>query len=350
MSLVSTVDPSESLNQDTTEFFHVGLNVSDLDRSVRFYSALFGQFPAKHFDDYARFEVADPPLVLALYPNPQSPGGPLNHVGLRLCDSVQLVAMQRRLEEAGISTQRQDDVECCYSRQTKFWITDSDRNLWEIYTLHEDLQHSGFDDAPVASELTIPESFWEHRLKEPVPNRLPFNDNSLDEIRLEGTFNASLKPGTVQELLIEANRVLKTAGRIVIHALVGDRPFPGTPHLPGMAAMVERIPVDKEPMDLIRQAGFQDLYFEKLGDIHCFQVDGVELRELRLTATKADNRNSETVAIIYKGPYAEVELDDGLVLRRGEIVTISKPVADRLTSGPAAGQFGRIQVSASGES
>ena len=344
MSAVLTTTPSASVRQDVSEFFHVGLNVCELDRSVRFYAALFGQSPAKHFSDYARFEVAEPPLVLALYPNPQSPGGPLNHLGLRLRDSSQLVGMQRRLEEAGISTQRQDNVECCYSQQTKFWITDPDRNLWEIYTLHEDLDHSGFEDAPVNSHASHPQSVWEHFLTQPIPSELPFPESTLDEVRLEGTFNAVLPVGAMQQLLVETSRVLKSGGQIVIHALVADRPFPGTPQLPGMAARVERVPLETEPLDLLRQAGFVDVQFEKLGDIHCFQVNGVELRELRLTATKPADRDDGVVAIVYKGPFAEIELDEGVVLRRGEIVTISRTVADRIRSGPAANFVGLIHV------
>jgi catechol 2,3-dioxygenase-like lactoylglutathione lyase family enzyme len=129
--------------------FHVGLHVANLERSVAFYRLLFGQGPAKHYADYAKFELETPPLVLALYPSPRPAGGALNHVGLRLPDSAGLVEVQRRLEEAGIATQRQEGVECCYARQTKFWVTDPDRVLWEIYTLHEDIDHSGFDDPPL---------------------------------------------------------------------------------------------------------------------------------------------------------------------------------------------------------
>src|SRR5262245_20500124 len=95
--------------------FHIGLHTADLNRTVRFYRALFGTEPAKHYDDYAKFDVAVPPLVLALYPSPQPPGGPLNHVGLRMPNAEDLVDVQRRLEEAGFATTRQDGVECCYA-------------------------------------------------------------------------------------------------------------------------------------------------------------------------------------------------------------------------------------------
>ncbi len=58
-------------------------------------------------------------------------------------DSAALVIVQRRLEQAGIHTQRQEGVECCYARQTKFWVHDPDQTLWEIYTLDEDIDHRG---------------------------------------------------------------------------------------------------------------------------------------------------------------------------------------------------------------
>src|SRR6516165_10298799 len=112
--------------------FHLSLNVSDLERSVRFYRILFGTEPAKKRADYAKFELVDPPVVLSLEPTSRPVGGPLNHLGFRMPDSAALVAMQERLELAGIRSKREEGVECCYARQTKFWVTDPDQTLWEI--------------------------------------------------------------------------------------------------------------------------------------------------------------------------------------------------------------------------
>src|SRR6267378_773498 len=95
--------------------FHLSLNVADLRRSVAFYRTLFGREPAKLRADYAKFELDDPPLVLSLEPTPRAAGGPLNHLGFRLPDSATLVAMQMRLEQAGIKSQREEGVECCYA-------------------------------------------------------------------------------------------------------------------------------------------------------------------------------------------------------------------------------------------
>jgi len=341
-TLVESFDTSRTATLPTA--FHVGLNVADLEKSVAFYSTLFALSPAKHYGDYAKFEVGEPPLVLALYPSPQAPGGALNHIGLRYRNSAELVEIQRRLEQAGISTQRQDDVECCYARQTKFWVTDPDRNLWEIYTLHEDLEHSGFIDAPAM--LSTPQAVWEHRLSEPIPSPLSFEDSTLDEIRLEGTLNSLIPTTDIQRLLKDAIRALRPGGRIVIHGLVGDRPFPGIPRLPGMAALVQRVPVETEPADLLRSAGFVDLFLDKQGDIHCFHVDGVQLRELRISGVKATTDSDQVVPVIYKGPFAEIELEDGTVLSRGRVIMLARSVAERLAAGHAATAIGILQNTA----
>jgi catechol 2,3-dioxygenase-like lactoylglutathione lyase family enzyme len=318
--------------------FHVGLHTSDLNRAVGFYRVLFGTEPARHHGDYARFEVDQPALVLALYTSPQEAGGVLNHLGLRLPDSAVLVELQRRLEEHGIATQRQEGVECCYSRQTKFWVTDPDRVLWEVYTLHDDIDHSGFDDPPRIT-APVPQHVWEHRLTDPWPARIDHADGALDEVRLEGTFNALVKPGQIHALLVEVVRVLRPGGRVAVHGLVADRAFPGTPRLPGLASMVQCVPVETEPLAALRGVGFGGLFYERLGDVHCFQVDGVELREMRLVGWKSAGASWPTVAVVYKGPFEQVTDEDGTVFRRGAQVAVGWAQAERLRLGPAADQF-----------
>jgi hypothetical protein len=299
---------------------------------------LFGTEPAKHYNDYAKFELDRPALVLALYPSPQEVGGALNHLGLRLPDSAMLVEVQRRLEEHSIATQRQEGVECCYARQTKFWVTDPDRVLWEVYTLHEDIDHSGFDDPPVTA-APVPQHVWEHRLTDPFPDRIAQADGSLDEVRLEGSFNALVKPDQLDALVAEVFRVLRPGGRVSVHGLVGDRPFPGTPHLPGLASMVQHVPVETEPLESLRRVGFGGLFYEKLGDVHCFQVNGVELRELRVIGWKSAGSSWPTVNVVYKGPFEQVKDENGTVYRRGEQVTVGWSQAERLRLGPTADQF-----------
>lgn len=118
--------------------FHACLNVSNLERSLAFYTALFGCGPVKSYDDYAKFEIDDPPLVLSLKPKRACAGGPLNHLGLRVVSVEQLEAVHTRLRTVGARVGRQDDVACCYALQSKLWITDPDETLWEVYVFHDD--------------------------------------------------------------------------------------------------------------------------------------------------------------------------------------------------------------------
>jgi catechol 2,3-dioxygenase-like lactoylglutathione lyase family enzyme len=272
--------------------FHLSLNVSELARSIDFYRILFGTEPAKRRADYAKFELADPPLVLSLEPMPRPVGGPLNHLGFRMPDSAALVAMQVRLEQAGIRSQREEGVECCYARQTKFWVTDPDKTLWEIYTLEEDLDHRG---AGQSLEAMIPDPaqrparaeavVYEHILVQPVPERLPLADGSADEVRLRGSLNVPLDRATQERLAREAWRVLRPGGRVFAHTLVGERAL-SNPGLPGPAAAVQFVPPEADPMRLLEGAGFEGLRYVKFDAKPCFQREGVAMREQQLEGFK----------------------------------------------------------------
>src|SRR3954452_11282302 len=195
MTATLTMAPAQAVR------FHLSLNVSDLGRSVAFYRTMLGVEPAKLRGDYAKFELDDPPLVLSLEPHAPGQGGALNHLGFRMPHAAALVAMQERLERAGVRSQREEGVECCYARQTKFWVHDPDRTLWEVYTLDGDLDHRGAGQLP---EKVIPTTeaanrgrqVWEHVLMQPIPATLPHADGSVDEVRLRGTFNAPLPAET----------------------------------------------------------------------------------------------------------------------------------------------------------
>jgi catechol 2,3-dioxygenase-like lactoylglutathione lyase family enzyme len=328
--------------------FHISLNVSDLDKSVDFYRLLFGCEPAKCRKDYAKFESEDPQLVLSLEPNPRAPGGALNHLGLRLADSAALVAIQQRFEAAGIRTRREEGVECCYALQTKFWVTDPDRNLWELYLLHEDLEHRGIgqtldqmlpDATTAPEEAPPPRITWEHTLGQDLPSRLPPADATVNEVRLVGTFNAALPDATRDRVLSEVARVLKPAGKLFLHTLVGDRSLAGRPNLPGPAAFVEAVPVDKDLLKSVEQAGFVNLEWEKYDRKPCFIYEGVSMRESKLWAQRPDRQATGPARfVLYKGPLKQVIDDGGTVFPRGERVPVDacgwaalqhSPVADR---------------------
>jgi hypothetical protein len=274
-------------------------------------------------------------------------GGALNHLGFRLPDATVLVAMQQRLELAGVRSQREEGVECCYARQTKFWVTDPDNTLWEFYVLEEDIDHRGAGQVPervLPKEASPPAAspvVWQHCLGEPVPAALPQADGTVDEVHLRGSFNDDLSEDDRRRLLREARRVLRDGGKVVVHNLVADRPFPnGQPRLPGPAAFVRRVPLEAEPMQALEAAGFAGLHLAKFGASPCFHHDGVEMREMLLTASKVNSVPSgRSSVVLYKGPFREVRDDEGNVYRRGERVRVSQQTRDLLRQGPLAEQL-----------
>lgn len=319
--------------------FHLSLNVSDLPRSIAFYRVLFGLAPAKVRADYAKFELDDPPVVLSLEPAAPGAGGPLNHLGFRLADSAGLVAMQERLAREGIETQREDGVECCYARQTKFWVHDPDRTLWEVYTFEGDIEHRGEGQAhekvlpPVAAKAAP--VVFEHRLGQPVPPRLEFADGSVDEVRLRGSYNVPVSDDDSRRLLTEARRVLKPGGRVFAHTLVAERALSGPPELTGAAAYVKHTPTEGEIVARLEEAGFVGGRLVKYDAGPCFVRQGVGLREQQLEAFQPTTAG-KTVSVLYKGPFAKVTDDRGLVYPRGQRVTVDAGTAERLRSNAEA--------------
>ena len=101
-----------------------------------------------------------------------------------------------------------------------------------------------------------------------------------------------------------------------------------------------RSSAETEPLGLLLRAGFYGLFYEKLGAIQCFSVNGVELRELRLHGWKPGaTEESKACSVVYKRPFEEVSCECGAVFRRGQRVEVSALVASWLRSGPAADSF-----------
>jgi catechol 2,3-dioxygenase-like lactoylglutathione lyase family enzyme len=332
---------------DSPVKFHISLNVANLDASVDFYRALLGVEPAKCRPDYAKFEPAEPPLVLSLEPGGRAPGGNLNHVGLRFADSESLVEAQRRLEAAGLKTNREEGVECCYARQTKFWVHDPDRTLWEIYVLEGDIEHRGDGQSaehfhpPQASMAEEPrmKTKWEHRFGDAIPGSIDAGDDSLDVVQLQGTFNRPVSADERSRFLLEIQRKLRPGGELHIRNLVSDRPLPpGPPNLPGPAAVVEAVPTEQELMAAVEAAGFDSVEMIHFDGNPCFTKGDASMRQLRLTARRSQNGGGKT-DVMYRGPFKEIADDSGRAFRRGMRVSVPTAVAEQLRTGAMSSQF-----------
>ena len=85
-----------------TSRVQLALNVSDIETATRFYTDMFGVGPAKQRAGYVNFEIADPPLKLALFEHPQATS-PLNHLGVEVRTTSDVVAAAQRFAAAGLA-------------------------------------------------------------------------------------------------------------------------------------------------------------------------------------------------------------------------------------------------------
>ena len=129
----------------------LALNVDDLESAISFYSKLFATEPAKVRPGYANFAIAEPPLKLVLLENPGE-GGSINHLGVEVGSTDEVVAATRRLMAEGLETRIEDGTTCCYALQDKVWVHDPAGAPWEVYTVKDE---NPADARPATASLEI---------------------------------------------------------------------------------------------------------------------------------------------------------------------------------------------------
>lgn len=130
---------------------HISLNVSNIERSVDFYRKMLGIEPCKVRPGYAKFDVANPPLNLALNETAAVEGGPaapLSHLGIQVASTAAVLAVREEWRRAGLATRDEMQTNCCYAIQDKTWVADPDGNEWEVFVvLADNLAATGNSDA-----------------------------------------------------------------------------------------------------------------------------------------------------------------------------------------------------------
>src|SRR5262249_26958428 len=117
---------------------HISINVRNVAESIAFYKRLFGIEPAKVRTGYAKFDVKNPPLNIALNETPVTDRGALSHLGLQVSSTEDVLAIRARWAEAGLTTRDEMQTACCYAFQDKTWVSDPDGNEWEVFVVLED--------------------------------------------------------------------------------------------------------------------------------------------------------------------------------------------------------------------
>ncbi|WP_205696759.1 ArsI/CadI family heavy metal resistance metalloenzyme [Conexibacter sp. SYSU D00693] len=129
---------------------HLALTVTDVDRAVPFYEALFGTTAEKRKPGYAKLSVVQPALNLTLTQGERTELGAFNHAGIQVETTEDVLAAKERLVAAGLAAFDELDTTCCYARQDKVWVRDPDGTPWEVFVTHEDTEEHGDGGLAVA--------------------------------------------------------------------------------------------------------------------------------------------------------------------------------------------------------
>jgi len=122
---------------------HLHISVKDLNESRAFYTALFGSEPTKVKEDYLQWLLDDPYINFALSVGRTDVG--LNHLGLQVDSDEELEVIEKRLIDAAITGEKQEEAQCCYAASKKYWVQDPQNIIWENYHTSQQIDIFGGD-------------------------------------------------------------------------------------------------------------------------------------------------------------------------------------------------------------
>lgn len=115
---------------------HVSFGTADLEKSVAFYSTLFGQEPTVTRPGYAKWMLDDPRVNFVV----ESGSGKIgfNHAGIQVEAQEELGEIFDRMKAAEAPYLPEGVTTCCYAKSEKSWTADPDGVQWEaFYTMHQ---------------------------------------------------------------------------------------------------------------------------------------------------------------------------------------------------------------------
>lgn len=111
---------------------HVHVAVSDLEQSIRFYTALFATGPSKVEADYAKWMLEDPRVNFAISTHSGAAPG-IDHLGIQVEDAGELQEVYGRLKRAEGPVLEEGRTTCCYAQSEKSWTSDPQGVSWETF-------------------------------------------------------------------------------------------------------------------------------------------------------------------------------------------------------------------------
>ena len=130
---------------------HVHVGVENLDQSIGFYSALFGEEPSVTKDDYAKWMLDDPRVNFAISCKEGATKG-VEHLGIQVEDGAELTEVYGRLKVAGGPVLAEGATTCCYAESEKSWIADPNGVVWEAFLTQG--ESTVYGDSPDFDQLS----------------------------------------------------------------------------------------------------------------------------------------------------------------------------------------------------
>jgi SAM-dependent methyltransferase len=167
-------------------------------------------------------------------------------------------------------------------------------------------------------------------------------DESVDIVVSNCVLNL-VRPDDKTRLIQEIFRVLRRGGRIAISDIVSDEPVPEDlkrdPEL--WSGCVSGAFQERELLGALEEEGFHGITVDQWSEEPFAVVRGIEFRSLTVTARKGKQGPclEANDAVIYRGPWKQVEDDDGHLLRRGERSAVCAKTYRILSSPPYADQI-----------
>lgn len=110
---------------------HIHTKVSDLTRSVEFYSAMFACRPTVLKPDYAKWMLDDPRVNFAISAGRGAAG--VEHLGIQAEDAGELAEVYGRIATVDAPVVDEGATTCCYAKSQKSWVADPDGVVWETF-------------------------------------------------------------------------------------------------------------------------------------------------------------------------------------------------------------------------
>jgi catechol 2,3-dioxygenase-like lactoylglutathione lyase family enzyme len=135
---------------------HASLYVSDLQKTIQFYTGFFGVGPVKEKPGYVKYLLEKPSLIISFIENSEKVQPKFGHLGFQVetIEDLNLKLWEARKNKMEIK--EEFGTTCCYAKQDKFWVRDPDGVQWEVYYFHEDAEFTDPHGETMLKECCAP--------------------------------------------------------------------------------------------------------------------------------------------------------------------------------------------------